>query len=105
MSKNTFADKGDGRLLCFAKGIGLTILLAATMQNGIAQTAVTERDASEGLRRQEERTREQQMQLQPKADVLSPPTSTKISIDLPVESPCFVIREVTLSGKSIGRFS
>ncbi|SFH63004.1 hemolysin activation/secretion protein [Collimonas sp. OK307] len=105
MWKNTFADKGDGLLLCFTKGIGLTILLAATMQVGIAQTAVTERDASEGLRRQEERTREQQLQLQPKADVLSPSTSNKISTDLPVESPCFVIREVILSGKNIGRFS
>lgn len=80
MGKNTLADKGEGRLLCFAKGIGLAILLTAAMQNGLAQTAVTERDASEGLRRQEERTREQQLQLQPKSDVLSPSTSTKICV-------------------------
>ncbi len=105
MGKNTLAGKGDGGLLCFAKGIGVTLLLSAAMQDGIAQTAVTERGALEGLRRQEERTREQQQQLQPKADVLSPSTSTEISTELPLESPCFVIREVTLSGKHIGRFS
>jgi hemolysin activation/secretion protein len=105
MGKNTLSGKGDGGVLCFAKGIGVTLLLTAAMQDGIAQTAVAERSASEGLRRQEERTREQQQQLQPKADVLSPAASTRIPTELPLESPCFVIREVTLSGKQIGRFS
>jgi hemolysin activation/secretion protein len=105
MGSNALTDKGDGCLLFFAKGIGLVALLAAAAQNGMAQTAVTiERGAAEGLRRQEERTREQQLQLQPKSDVLSPSVSTKVSTDLPVESPCFVIREIALTGKGIGRF-
>ena len=60
--------------------------------------------AQEGLRRQEERTKEQQQQLTPKADVLHPSTAVTALTPLPVESPCFVITEIDFSGKDAWRF-
>lgn len=51
----------------------------------------------EGLRLQEERERLRQQPLQPKADVLIPETPSRLSTDLPDESPCFVIDEIALT--------
>jgi hemolysin activation/secretion protein len=50
--------------------------------------------AQEGLRRQEEREREQQRQLNSQPDVLAPRVRDEISTDLPQETPCFVIERV-----------
>jgi hemolysin activation/secretion protein len=104
MGRATLSGKDDGCVSGFAKGIILTVFLTAAMQEGIAQTAAVERSVQEGLRRQEERTREQQQQLQPKADVFNPSEPATISTVLAVESPCFTIREIALSGNNIERF-
>lgn len=67
-----------------------------------AQTATQVID--EGLRRQEERARDQQLRLQPKADVLKPQTTSEVSTALPTETPCFVIRKVHIAGPDAGQF-
>jgi len=54
--------------------------------------------SDEGLRRQEERTREQQRNLQPHADVLRPAPAAVPAGSLPHESPCFVINDISLAG-------
>lgn len=55
--------------------------------------------AQEGIRRQEERTREQQQRLQTKADLLQPAQAASDLSKLPVEKPCFVIRTITVGNK------
>ena len=52
--------------------------------------------AREALRRQEERTKEQQERLQPKADVLQSVEARTNSTDLPIETPCFVINHISI---------
>ncbi|MBX9870028.1 MAG: ShlB/FhaC/HecB family hemolysin secretion/activation protein [Burkholderiaceae bacterium] len=54
--------------------------------------------AREALRRQEERTKEQQERLQPKADVLQSVEARTNSTDLPIESPCFIINHISIGG-------
>ena len=72
---------------------------------GLASTlAIPLQVEQEGLRRQEDRTRQLQQQLQPKADVLQRPIPTVTATDLPDESPCFVITEVAFTGHSAWRF-
>ncbi|SNT12973.1 hemolysin activation/secretion protein [Noviherbaspirillum humi] len=61
--------------------------------------------AQEGLRRQEERAREQQQHLKPDADLLQPARPTTISDKLPEESPCFPIQGVELTGPDATRFA
>jgi hemolysin activation/secretion protein len=58
----------------------------------------------EGLRRQEERAKEQQKQLEPKADVLQPSTSKLQNLELPKEDICFVINEIVITGKDSDYF-
>ncbi len=55
-----------------------------------------EQVGEEGLRRQEERVREQQMLLQPEFDVLQPDREAISFATLPEESPCFVIHDLVL---------
>ncbi|MFB9246261.1 ShlB/FhaC/HecB family hemolysin secretion/activation protein [Massilia antarctica] len=55
--------------------------------------------AQEGIRRQEERLREQQQQLQTKADLLQPVPAAADMSKLPVETPCFLIKTITVGGK------
>lgn len=52
--------------------------------------------AQEGIRRQEERTREQQQQLQTKADLLQPAQAAADMSKLPAETPCFPIKSITV---------
>lgn len=83
----------------FALGLGL--------HAGMALAQVTPTPAQtidEGLRRQEERARELQQQVQPKSDVLQPQAPTAVSTILPVEQPCFTIRQVELQGPDALRF-
>jgi len=58
----------------------------------------------EGLRRQEERSRGQQKELQPHSDVLRAVSSATAVPELPAEQPCFAIREIALLGKDVGSF-
>ena len=71
-----------------------------------AQSANPEDAALEGLRRQEERGRQQQHQLEPKADVLKPATGHRARpADLPPEERCFTVRELRLQGQDWERFT
>lgn len=85
----------------------MTVLLGCLAAYGWAQPAPgPEAAALEGLRRQEERSREQQREIQPKADVLKPAAARPASPDdLPVEEPCFVVRELRVEGKDWERLS
>jgi hemolysin activation/secretion protein len=58
----------------------------------------------EGLRRQEERTREQQRELQTHPDELRPAASAAAIPELPDERPCFVVREIAFAGPDALRF-
>lgn len=60
--------------------------------------------AEEGLRRQEERLREQLQQQQPKRDVLRPEPAASLVTELPDETPCFVIEEFRFEGGGAKRF-
>ena len=77
----------------------LTTVAAAAQAQTTAQSSI-----EEGLRRQEERSREQQKELQPHADALRAASSATTVPELPAEQPCFVIREIALVGKDAGRF-
>lgn len=71
-----------------------TWMLAATAHAQVTPQQVSD----EGLRRQEERTRDQQRGLQTHADVLRPAEAQARSSRLPDESPCFVITDISLAG-------
>lgn len=58
----------------------------------------------EGLRRQEERSREQQKALEPKADELAPDLVKPAAREFPTDEKCFVINELALSEGSPARF-
>ena len=89
-----------------ASWIAATIALAATAAATAvhAQANPPSSIIEEGLRRQEERTREQHRELQPHGDVLRPAPSTTSVPELPAEQPCFVIRDIELLGKDAQRF-
>jgi hemolysin activation/secretion protein len=70
--------------------------------SGLAQTPVQTID--EGLRRQEDRARVLQEQIQPRSDVLQPKKHTSVASELPPETPCFVVRDVKLIGPYAPRF-
>ena len=80
------------------------ILIGTYSTPAQAQTSV-QLGIDEGLRRQEERTREQQQDLRPHADVLTAGDSAAESPQLPVEQRCFVIDEIALLGPDVKRFA
>ncbi|MFA9441648.1 ShlB/FhaC/HecB family hemolysin secretion/activation protein [Uliginosibacterium sp. sgz301328] len=85
---------GGGRALAsIVSVVGCVVCVGA-----FAQTAVGPNGAEEGLRRQEERERELQRQLETRPDVLTPSQGGELSFDLPDESPCFVIHDIELTG-------
>ena len=54
--------------------------------------------AEEGLRRQEDLTRQQQRQLAPQGgDTLQPGARVAVSTQLPEETPCFVLRDIRIA--------
>lgn len=81
--------------------------LQSTRPAALAQTAIFGQAAyeGEGLRRQEERTREQQQNIEPYADVLQPAAPTRIGTTLPEKSPCFLIGELVIEGADAWRFA
>jgi hemolysin activation/secretion protein len=78
--------------------VGLTLLSAPAR----AQTPVQTID--EGLRRQQDRARVLQQRIEPASDVLQATPRAVVASGLPVESPCFVIRNVHLLGPGAPRF-
>lgn len=71
---------------------------------GPVSTSPIDRAAVEGLRRQEERQRELLQQQEISSDVLTSRERLVSVRELPVETPCFVIHEIELTGKDVGRF-
>jgi hemolysin activation/secretion protein len=78
--------------------------LPLLLVGGVALASLPASAAQEGLRRQEERSREQQSRLEPSSDVLQPSRDMSFDTVLPVEAPCFVIREIKLTGESYRQF-
>lgn len=58
----------------------------------------------EGLRRQEQRSRDQQRAAQPQADQLLPDAASAPAREFPVEATCFTVNELALGGRDAGRF-
>jgi hemolysin activation/secretion protein len=67
-------------------------------------TSSVDRAGEEGLRRQEERQRELLQQQEIRSDVLTPQEQPASITELPVETPCFAVHEIELTGKNAGRF-
>lgn len=70
-----------------------------------AQPSVPDGVVQEGLRREEERSRLQQQQMQPRVEVLRAPRQRARDRQLPQETPCFPLREIILEGDAAQRFS
>ena len=79
--------------------LAIVALLCIAHANARAQT-----DADDALRRQIERTRQQQRELQPQADALRPPAPASAPGELPDERPCFTIDDIELIGPDAPRF-
>lgn len=101
----------DGRLRQ-SRGRGVSLALPAfcaallAIPQGLqAQPLAPDAAAQEGLRREEERSRLQQQQLQPRTDVLRPTRQPVRDRQLPQEAPCFALREILLEGDAVQRFS
>lgn len=95
-----------GNRRCARVGASVAYALVQLTSAAWAQSANPEDAALEGLRRQEERSRQQQHQLEPKADVLKPATSQRARPDdLPPEERCFTVRELRLQGQDWERFT
>ncbi|MDO8277740.1 MAG: ShlB/FhaC/HecB family hemolysin secretion/activation protein [Burkholderiaceae bacterium] len=71
---------------------------------GGAVAPTPQQTIQEGLRRQEERSREQQRTLEPKADELTPDVRRPVVRAFPSDTQCFVINELSLSESSPVRF-
>ncbi|MDY7575175.1 ShlB/FhaC/HecB family hemolysin secretion/activation protein [Actimicrobium sp. CCI2.3] len=84
--------------------LALCLSLLIACDTALAQRVLPATATQEGLRRQEERSREQQSRLEPSADVLQPSRDMSFDTVLPVEAPCFVIHEIKLTGESYCQF-
>ncbi|MEO8118719.1 MAG: hypothetical protein ABI606_05275 [Rhodoferax sp.] len=72
---------------------------------GVPVVALTPEQAiQEGLRRQEERSRDQQRAVQPKADELKTDPGRVGRSAFAREAQCFVINELSIGGKDAARF-
>jgi len=81
------------------------LVLLATSPHVLGQAVDPLRVGEEGLRRQEERGREQQRSIAPRADELVPAIKAHRPGELPEESPCFPIQEIRLVGPDSGEFA
>lgn len=103
------ADLPTTRLMQASIGIALALMSLGTASAQTTTSNPTTPNAAdiaqEGLRRQEQRLREQQQQLQPTSDVLQPALSTQSNTVLSMESPCFLLQDIRLTGPDQRRFS
>jgi hemolysin activation/secretion protein len=74
------------------------VLAVVCVASAHAQSPAPDPITQEGLRRQEERSRQLREQQTPGADALNPPRSRAAQEPPTAEFPCFVIREVQLEG-------
>ena len=92
-------------LPCIASVAVIAMMMACSPLVAFAQASPTPSQViEEGLRRQQERELQQQRAQQPQADVLSKPQPKSTLADLPVETPCFVIDDITFDGPGWQRF-
>jgi hemolysin activation/secretion protein len=87
-------------LLTLASVSGLARAQASGTPPGLSPAQATE----EALRRQEDRARELQQQMQPRSDVLQSRTPVVVSTILPAETPCFLVNDIKLAGPDAIRF-
>lgn len=86
--------------------VGYATVLLGMSSITHAQTVPTPEQASqEGLRRQDERTRQQQQDLLPRSDQLKPETQVPTPENIPVDKPCFDIHDIRLSGPDAPNYS
>lgn len=79
--------------------------VSAFAQTPTAQGARPAELAQEALRRQELRTKEQQQLLQSKADVLQASNDDISDTQLPIETPCFLIKQIIVGQSNSWKFS
>jgi hemolysin activation/secretion protein len=96
------------------RAMAASLVLCCTHQGAFAQvgglqapaaTSTPAQAIQEGLRRQEERTREQRKDIEPKGEELSPEAEKRIKSPFPQESVCFTINELQLAGPDASRFA
>jgi len=88
----------------FAPLIGFPAFAQSQTSQPLLRPASPEMVTQEGLRRQEERARGLQLQVQPDASTLSAPPASAGPQPLPPETPCFTLREFVLEGAASERF-
>jgi hemolysin activation/secretion protein len=88
-------------LTCGALGV---LPHVADAQTSAVVPASPEQVIQEGLRRQEERSRDQQKTLEPRASELAP-DAKRASKEFPKEERCFVVNELSLLGPDSARFA
>lgn len=88
-----------------SRGRWLPLVVVACAAAAHAQPAAPDAATQEGLRRQEERSRQLRDQQPTGPDVLSPPQGKPAEEPFAAESPCFTIREIQLSGEGWERFA
>jgi hemolysin activation/secretion protein len=95
-------------ILCASSFLLLTLIsvpgLTSAQTAGTAPGVSPAQAAEEALRRQEDRARELQQQMQPRSDVLQSRTPVTVSTVLPVETPCFLVNDIKLAGPDATRF-
>ncbi|MEN3296571.1 MAG: hemolysin activation/secretion protein, partial [Burkholderiales bacterium] len=95
-------------VLCASSLVLLTLVslpgLARAQTPGSPPALSPAQAAEEALRRQEDRTRELQLHMQPRSDVLQSVAPPSGPTDLPIESPCFLVNEIKLAGPDAIRF-
>lgn len=97
------------QLLCTAWLVLLTLACASSLARaqavGTSSPLSPVQATEEALRREEDRARELQQQMRPRSDVLQSRPAPAVSTALPIESPCFVVDEIKLTGPDATRFS
>ena len=92
--------RAAGMMATALLGLGLFHQPAA----GQASAQTPAQSINEGLRRQEERVQDLQQRIQPSADTLQTRPAVSIPDRLPLETPCFAIRNIELTGPDATRF-
>jgi hemolysin activation/secretion protein len=85
-------------------GASFVLSPVADAQTSPATPLSPEQVIQEGLRRQEERSRDQQKALEPRASELTPEAS-RAKKEFPKEDRCFVVNELSLVGDESARFA
>ena len=88
-----------------ALGIGFAVAMTTPFSVRAQSVETPQALSAEGLRRQEERAREQRQAAEPRADVLAPAKPLSKLLRLPVELPCSVITAIRLEGPDATRLT